>query len=580
MLALVIPDQPFRHDSPSTRVSRPFVKFCSYRLDLGLYRTVSSRVSTRGPTCHRPRNHTTTRADRAESRPAAAYLYLESKGRPRETICSPSAMVPQILRYDISARSVFWGAEKRDVEGGGPETQIQARDPHPVNLSQEVRLLEDSLGKNQGQNFARTNPGDLIWSEKQEIFLNTQLTLGLQQQTAGAADSVFRPHGLDGLGPLYQATQHPHELMPAQGGFSYPPDAFPASSQPSFSTLSASAYPGLQPSATPAAPIAANWQPALYSYATNNSPAYSLQQTTPSPYAASFVSHSPALQHAPQSVFDGYQWPQPSDGNLTLGSNLASASLPSPALQNFETLSVAQGGAFSDSDPAMYGEAEAEDWEQQQQQQQISPGRAIELESPRNKRAKKSGHQRSSSSLSAPANKPASKTGTNTANSASNSKGKHRRASASKMPPFPTEESPQDRTRSRNSHNLVEKQYRNRLNMQFENLMNTLPESMRSPTGNGFGLGTNVSGGDSDGQGQGGSSGSPANLGAFEAGERRLSKAQVLDRSAQYIRSLESEKDKLTSEKEALLENIRQLSEKCQRVQGGEGQEAEEGERG
>jgi len=164
VLALVIPDQPFRHDSPSTRVSRPFVKFCSYRLDLGLYRTVSSRVSTRGPTCHRPRNHTTTRADRAESRPAAAYLYLESKGRPRETICSPSAMVPQILRYDISARSVFWGAEKRDVEGGGPETQIQARDPHPVNLSQEVRLLEDSLGKNQGQNFARTNPGDLIWS--------------------------------------------------------------------------------------------------------------------------------------------------------------------------------------------------------------------------------------------------------------------------------------------------------------------------------------------------------------------------------------------------------------------------------
>ncbi|KAK3906336.1 allergen Fus c 3 [Staphylotrichum tortipilum] len=375
--------------------------------------------------------------------------------------------------------------------------------------------------------------------------------------------------------------------MPVQVGFSYPPDTFPASSQPSFSTSAASAYPGLQPSATPVDPLVANWQPGLYSYATNNSRAYSSQQSTPGSCVAGFVSHSPALQHAPQSGFDGYSWTHPGDGNVTLGANLASASLPSPAIQNFETLSVTQGGAFSDSDPAMYGEAEVEDWEQQQQHQ-INQGGAIEPESPRNKRAKKSSHQRSSSSLSNPANNSASKAGANTGASMSNSKGKHRSASASKNPPYRPDESPEGR-RSRNSHNLVEKQYRNRLNMQFENLMNTLPEAIRSPTGagGGFGAGANTSGGDSDGQGQWGSSGSPAHLGAFEAGERRLSKAQVLDYSARYIRSLESDnekltadKDSLTAEKQALMEALQKVREKRGRREEGEGEEGEEGEGG
>ncbi len=413
--------------------------------------------------------------------------------------------------------------------------------------------------------------------------MNTWLTGGLQQ-TAGAAQSGFGPHGLDGLGPLYQATQHPHELMPVQGGFSYPPDAFPASSQPSFSTSAASAYPGLQPSATPADPIATHWQPGVYSYATNNSPAYSSPQNAPSPYVAGFVSHPPALQYAPQSGFDGYRWPQPGDGSLTLGSNPTSDPLPSPAIQNFETLSVTQGGEFSDSDPAMNGEPETEDWEQQQQQ--LSQRSTVEPESPRNKRAKKSSHHRSSSSLSTPANKLASKAGTSTG--ASMSRSKHRRASASasasasKNPPYRPEEPSQDRTRSRSSHNLVEKQYRNRLNMQYENLKNTLPESLRSPTG-GFGGGINTSGGDSDGQGVGGSSGSPAHLGAFEAGERQLSKAQVLERSARYIRSLQSEtsqlteeKDQLTSEKEVLLEALRRARAEL----GGEEREGVEGQEG
>lgn len=60
---------------------------------------------------------------------------------------------------------------------------------------------------------------------------------------------------------------------------------------------------------------------------------------------------------------------------------------------------------------------------------------------------------------------------------------------------------------SRNSHNLIEKQYRNRLNSQFESLLETLPH--KEPTG--------------------------------EAGEKRLSKAEVLVHANQYIQELEEE---------------------------------------
>jgi len=76
---------------------------------------------------------------------------------------------------------------------------------------------------------------------------------------------------------------------------------------------------------------------------------------------------------------------------------------------------------------------------------------------------------------------------------------KHRSASSTS----PSSAVSQD---SRNSHNLIEKQYRNRLNLQFESLLETLP---KEPVG--------------------------------EAGEKRVSKAEVLVHANEYIQELEEE---------------------------------------
>ncbi|KAM7193296.1 allergen Fus c 3 [Naviculisporaceae sp. PSN 640] len=108
--------------------------------------------------------------------------------------------------------------------------------------------------------------------------------------------------------------------------------------------------------------------------------------------------------------------------------------------------------------------------------------------------------------------------------------------------------------KTRNSHNLVEKQYRNRLNAHFENLLNALPDSIRSPGG---------SGGDSDGiEGGGGAA-------SVDLGERRLSKAEVLDMSRRYIQSLEKERDKLEREREELQGDMARLRSAYER--GGRG---------
>lgn len=409
----------------------------------------------------------------------------------------------------------------------------------------------------------------------------TSADSGLQELIAGGAAAGFEPGGLDRHGPLYQATPYANRTMPEQGDFVYPTNVFPTTSQPSFSAAP-SAYPGLAPGANSVDTAAAvSWQPATGAlYGSDGSPAVSTgsgasvfgfasQQTTPNPYAGGYVSPT-ALQNAPQSGFEVYSWPRPGDGTVTLGTPNP-GTLPSPALQNFEMLAVSPEGAFSDSDPAMYGEVEGWQQQQQQQHQQPNQGMHVETETPRHKRAKKSVDEQTAPSLANPVG-TASKAPKPSASASASGKAKLRSASrASKNTQHRPEETPQER-KSRNSHNLVEKQYRNRLNMQFEILMNTLPESMRSAPAVGGGPGASTSGGDSDGQGGGGGPGGggagAALHGAFDVGERRLSKAQVLDMSARYIRSLESERDKLEEEKEELKENIRRLREQC-REEGG-----------
>ncbi|CAM1510336.1 Fc.00g006710.m01.CDS01 [Cosmosporella sp. VM-42] len=95
-------------------------------------------------------------------------------------------------------------------------------------------------------------------------------------------------------------------------------------------------------------------------------------------------------------------------------------------------------------------------------------------------------------------------------------------------------DTPEER-RTRASHNLVEKQYRNRLNAQFESLLSALPEQIRS-------------GGDGE-----------ESEGPVDFGDRRVSKGEVLEMARKHIESLERERDQLEKEKNALLGNLRQL---------------------
>ncbi|KAB5570315.1 hypothetical protein GE09DRAFT_703247 [Coniochaeta sp. 2T2.1] len=87
--------------------------------------------------------------------------------------------------------------------------------------------------------------------------------------------------------------------------------------------------------------------------------------------------------------------------------------------------------------------------------------------------------------------------------------------------------------KSRNSHNLVEKQYRNRLNAQFEDLLHTLPESSWSGRAT---LGDDGDDGRANNKGE----------------KKRVSKAEVLDMARQRILFLEEENRKIERENEDL----------------------------
>ncbi|RSL46548.1 Allergen Fus c 3 [Fusarium sp. AF-6] len=102
-------------------------------------------------------------------------------------------------------------------------------------------------------------------------------------------------------------------------------------------------------------------------------------------------------------------------------------------------------------------------------------------------------------------------------------------------------DTPEER-RTRASHNLVEKQYRNRLNAQFESLLNALPEQARS-------------GGNASGNGNGDENESD---GANEA-DRRVSKGEVLEMARKHIQALEQERNQLERENLELQGSLRRL---------------------
>ncbi|KAK5629776.1 hypothetical protein RRF57_005491 [Xylaria bambusicola] len=97
--------------------------------------------------------------------------------------------------------------------------------------------------------------------------------------------------------------------------------------------------------------------------------------------------------------------------------------------------------------------------------------------------------------------------------------------------------------KSRETHNNVEKQYRNRLNAHFESLLSALPERMQS-------------GEDEDG-------------GDLDAGDRRVSKAEVLEMARRHIKALERECALLEGERDELRDNMERLRWLFGRCEGG-----------
>jgi hypothetical protein len=108
--------------------------------------------------------------------------------------------------------------------------------------------------------------------------------------------------------------------------------------------------------------------------------------------------------------------------------------------------------------------------------------------------------------------------------------------------------------RARQSHNQVEKQYRNRLNQQFESLLAVLPTDRRrsSLSSDGKAKGKNEEG--INPRIRGGT----ASIGT-EDDDRRLSKAEVLDMARQRIETLEQDCLNLQNERTELMNNMSQV---------------------
>ncbi|KAI1824849.1 hypothetical protein F4861DRAFT_504427 [Xylaria intraflava] len=107
-------------------------------------------------------------------------------------------------------------------------------------------------------------------------------------------------------------------------------------------------------------------------------------------------------------------------------------------------------------------------------------------------------------------------------------------------PPVTAEE-----RKSRETHNNVEKQYRNRLNAHFESLLSALPETMQN--------------------GEGEETGD-----VLDSGDRRVSKAEVLEMARRHIKSLERECGILEGERDELRVHVQRLRWLFGRCEGGD----------
>ncbi|KAM0819183.1 putative BHLH domain-containing protein [Seiridium cardinale] len=101
----------------------------------------------------------------------------------------------------------------------------------------------------------------------------------------------------------------------------------------------------------------------------------------------------------------------------------------------------------------------------------------------------------------------------------------------------------EEERKTRASHNQVEKQYRNRLNAHFEALLNTLPEYMR--------------GGEDE----------------EDDGDRKISKAEVLEMARRHILGLERELTAAEEERDELRESIERFKLYMVRPEGRSGKE-------
>jgi len=111
--------------------------------------------------------------------------------------------------------------------------------------------------------------------------------------------------------------------------------------------------------------------------------------------------------------------------------------------------------------------------------------------------------------------------------------------------------------RTRASHNLVEKQYRNRLNAQFESLLHALPDQIRhGDNGGGNGNEDNESDQAND-------------------PDRRVSKGEVLEMARKHIQALERERNQLELENLELHGSLQKLKESgSESTAGTSGQES------
>ncbi|KAK4450805.1 hypothetical protein QBC34DRAFT_65807 [Podospora aff. communis PSN243] len=105
-----------------------------------------------------------------------------------------------------------------------------------------------------------------------------------------------------------------------------------------------------------------------------------------------------------------------------------------------------------------------------------------------------------------------------------------------------------DKIRARRNHNIVEKQYRNRLNAQFERLLSVLPpEQQKAPA--------LANGQTSPSTRKRRASSSSVTVSTPE--DRRLSKAEVLDVATNRIKELEADRERLLREKSDLILGIK-----------------------